>query len=295
MMITHVVVAAARHLEPASASATIAQWLADVLGRRLLPPRPRSLVLFVDNASPPPAARALRDACARASAAGPIEVRYVRNQDWADGFGFELGAWRWALRHSLGKTTTTTTSSSSSGGGEGGADDAELSIATDALLYLTQDSLRLWRPALPYPPPRSFTAAPLLSFASGGGAIQGVTPDEAASQWRAAAAALRRVERATPFLPGRRYTGAFGPSLLTTVANGKALLARGLFDMLRVQSKVDEQLSERLLGWFVTHDLHQPCSVGGDYYLNFVLPKSLGRLDPADRAFAKDFRNRSET
>jgi hypothetical protein len=169
-------------------------------------------------------------------------------------------------------------------------------LATDALIYLTQDSLRLARPALPYPPPRTFTAAPLLSFASGGGALQGITASDAASEWRRVApAALRSIANATPVRPLTPFTSAFGPSLLVTWAAAQALHARGLFEMLRVRSKLDEQMSERLLGWFITHDLQtqQPCSVGGDYYLNFLLPWTLGRLDPADRAFSKDFRNRT--
>ena len=138
-LLTHAVVAATRYTGANGADAAAGmceRWRRDVLQAGLLPPS--SVFYAVDNASPAPVQDALRRACHDPEA----RMRYARNDDWAAGRGFELGAWRWAVLHVL----------------------PTLPLAEDALVYLLQDSLYLRRPALPYPPPAGFRAASLLSF-----------------------------------------------------------------------------------------------------------------------------------
>jgi hypothetical protein len=33
--------------------------------------------------------------------------------------------------------------------------------------------------------------------------------------------------------------------------------------MMRVKAKLEEQRSERVIGWFLTHDVGEPCSIAG--------------------------------
>ena len=64
-----------------------------------------------------------------------------------------------------------------------------------------------------------------------------------------------------------RFMSNFGPNLLVTWKTARRLQQRGFFDMLRVRSKLDEQISERVIGYLLTHDKemrHSACSVGGD-------------------------------
>jgi hypothetical protein len=57
--------------------------------RRVLP-KGSSTVLFVDNATPSLAGDVMREECARHG------LRYALNGEWSAGYGYELGAWRWA-------------------------------------------------------------------------------------------------------------------------------------------------------------------------------------------------------
>ena len=126
-MKTHVVVVATRF---GSGNWSIDEHPAAAMVRRQiraaklwLPPK-QSAVVIVDNMSPDDAAAAMRAACANESDALII---CVKNEDWARGFGYELGAWRWAVKKVL----------------------PSLALVKDAIVYLMQDSLRLAAPALP--------------------------------------------------------------------------------------------------------------------------------------------------
>ena len=91
---THVVVVAARFGQYPKANRTldtvrrIVSAQATVL-RHVLP-KGSSTVLFVDNATPSLAGDVMREECARHG------LRYARNDEWSAGYGYELGAWRWA-------------------------------------------------------------------------------------------------------------------------------------------------------------------------------------------------------
>lgn len=246
--ITHVAVAAARHSDAARAISTCDRWRQED-AKPMLPPG-RSVVVIVDNASPEPARTALRERCQN----GRDRI-YARNDDWSLGYGFELGAWRWAILHVL----------------------PSLPLRPDAIIYFTQDSLQFNQPALPYPPPPSFKAAALVTFlepertnynralllsAPGRGALP---PLESHRTWTTLAAdALSRLRGAPPFHHRESFSGCFGPAFLATWASARALQARGFFDMLRVESKLDEQITERLIGWILRYDLGNACSVAGD-------------------------------
>ena len=92
--LTHVVVVAARFGQYPKANRTldtvrkIVSSQAAVL-RRVLP-KGSSTVLFVDNATPSLAGDVMREECARHG------LRYALNGEWSAGYGYELGAWRWA-------------------------------------------------------------------------------------------------------------------------------------------------------------------------------------------------------
>ena len=195
---------------------------------------PRGLVLVVEN-----------DAIAlSARAAAKRGLAYARNRDYPS-YGFELGAWRWALREELPR----------------------LNLCDDAVIYLTQDSLVLNDSPLDYPP-RNLTSTRIYSF-DGLKPLLGVPRKE--RHWAAAAAEAfrsvqgadfdRRVSRETGF------AGCFGPNLAGTYAHLRSLLRRGVFDMMRAKTKLDEQRSERILGLFLERDAatRDAGAVGGDY------------------------------
>ena len=322
--LTHVVVVAARFGQFPKANRTldtvrrIVSSQAAVL-RRVLP-KGSSTVLFVDNATPSLAGDVLREECARHG------LRYARNDEWSAGYGYELGAWRWAVLKVL----------------------PTFDLATDAIVYLmqaahapgcnhrrpacnhvhpgctlrgclspcvsAQDSMTLERWPLRYPPPASFRAASLLSFAPEEpptlaptlapnpspntnpnpkpnpnsdqhaaraqlsprphlpphqeASILGI--DQGAEAQRSAwvgdtSAALRLVEQADPAAPATtaRFSGCYGPGLVATWGAASELGRRGFFSMMRIRAKLEEQRSERVIGWFLTHDVGEPCSVAG--------------------------------
>ena len=109
--------------------------------------------------------------------------------------------------------------------------------------------------------------------------------NESDAIWVAAAErALRGVQRAPPragesapavhgtkhaaslSLPraGDVFMGCFGPNFFASYHGAVALLRRGVFDMMRVRTKLNEQVSERVLGWVLSRELSSPCSVAGD-------------------------------
>ena len=195
---------------------------------------PRSLFLVVEN----DAADASREAV---EAAG---LAYARNGDYPD-FGFELGAWRWAMRRAL------------PGAG----------LCADAVVYLTQDSLVLNRPPLAYPPPPSLNATRIYAF-DGSKQLLGVPHGE--RHWIPEAAAAFASVAGAPdaaISPAKAFAGCFGPNVVGTYAAWVALEARGFFDMMRVRTKLDEQRSERVLGLFLERDAasRDRSSIGGDY------------------------------
>ena len=51
--------------------------------------------------------------------------------------------------------------------------------------------------------------------------------------------------------------------------------------MMRVKAKLEEQRSERVIGWFLTHDVGEPCSVAGPAH------QSVGTLARAYNATAR--------
>ena len=140
-----------------------------VVKRHVLPKS--SLLIFVDNDTPSAAGDAMRAACKKEG------LLYVRNANWSRGFGFELGAWRWAVLHELPTHVGV--------------------LAPDTLVYLMQDSMTLARWPLLYPPPASFRAASLLSFVPESSLMLGVaaTPKAQREAWTAVTSnALRRVQ-----------------------------------------------------------------------------------------------------
>ena len=261
--ITHVVIAAARFTEAAAVRPTIAR---QSRARQAFLPAAASALVVVDNGSPTAAADELRSVCGEPEDCGSWynhtcgrSCHYLRNGDWEAGFGYELGAWRWAVQRELPRWPN---------------------LAADALVYLLQDSTMLARPALPFPPPPSFRAgmACLVSYrpeGSGRGnriGLLGVPSNESAAlEARAIRTALSSLTPATVATSAMtatspRYMSCFGPNVVVTWRVAQRLVSRGFFDMLRVRSKRDEQLSERAIGFFLTHDdeVRQPCSVAGD-------------------------------
>lgn len=207
-------------------------------------PAGRNALVVVDNNSPSAAATVLASACQRA------DLVYTRNEQWALGFGYELGAWRWAILKELPR----------------------LLLAREALVYLTQDSVTLSETALPFPPPSGFGAAMLLSFRTEGNrrpiSLLGLPQNASAALESSAIRAALATVRDAPAVPSDmpRFMSCFGPNLLVTWQTARRLEERGLFEMLRVRTKLDEQVSERVVGFFFTHDRHerQPCAVAGD-------------------------------
>lgn len=63
------------------------------------------------------------------------------------------------------------------------------------------------------------------------------------------------------------FPACFGPNVVGRYDVIRSLLARGLFDMMRVRTKLDEQRSERILGLFLARDpaTLDTGSLGGDY------------------------------
>lgn len=252
--LTHVVVLAARFTRSSMASNMVRKQAHSV--RRFLPSN-RSAMIIVDNASPHAVAVELKGTCERLDDAA--HCIYARNGDWERGFGYELGAFRWALR----ETIPTVLSSR---------------LAPNAILYFMQDSLTLAHDALPYPPPSWFAGAPLISYRTEGHGhpitLIGVPRDQSAGieveVTRAALATVRNapvVSTSPSDGPLVRYMSNFGPNLVTTWSSAHWLLQRGFFDMLRVRTKFDEQVSERVIGYFFTHDQelhHAACSLAGD-------------------------------
>ena len=73
------------------------------------------------------------------------------------------------------------------------------------------------------------------------------------------------VEQADPAAPAAtaRFSGCYGPGLVATWGAASELGRRGFFSMMRIKAKLEEQRSERVIGWFLTHDVGEPCSVAG--------------------------------
>jgi hypothetical protein len=278
--ITHAIVAAARFPhggDAEKARGMVEAWRKHVLLAELLPPRGRAVLIIVDNCSPKAVEKALRAACTSNSSGTHPRIIYARNDAWVSGYGFELGAWRWAMRHVL----------------------PSLGLVQDALVYFVQDSLRLALPALPYPPPAAFQAAPLLSFPGlpPGERDMGVgdlpVRDEKGRKldgegtWAAvAAAAVGRVRGAPPMDPHAvgPFTGCFGPNMLATWAAARSLMARGFFEMLKVRSKVDEQISERLIGWLLSHALLDDSAAAASSVAASIAPSAVETMPKAASA-----------
>ena len=232
---THVVVAAA-HYQRDNASQALMQHILSLqreAREKWLGPF-ESLFLVVENDD---------DAYSRA----PVEaagLSYARNEAYPE-FGFELGAWRWAVTRVLP-----------------GAD-----VCDDAVVYLTQDSLIMNRAPMPHPPPASFVATRVYSF-DGTKQLLGVPRSE--RHWQPeAAAAFSRVAGGpdAAISPKKTFAGCFGPNVVGLWSAWTRLASRGFFDMMRVRKKLDEQRSERVLGLFLQRDgdVLDNSSIGGDY------------------------------
>ena len=63
--------------------------------------------------------------------------------------------------------------------------------------------------------------------------------------------------------------------------------------MLNVTSKVDEQATERIIGWFLAYSVGSQCSVAGDYWRQLVTAAPAWQPPPNERPFRKHFLNRS--
>ena len=142
----HVIVASAHYGDDDASQALMRRLLEQhsAATRQWLPRLERSLVLVVEN-----------DAFERSrGAVEALNLSYALNRDYPD-FGFELGAWRWALKVVL----------------------PSLEICADAVVYLTQDSLILNREPISYPPPATLNATRIYSF-DGTKALNGVPRSE---------------------------------------------------------------------------------------------------------------------
>lgn len=295
---THAVVLAARFTRSAMVTAMIERHARSTL--TYLPANGSSVLIIVDNGSPREVADVLRGACEQH---GP-SIIYAKNTDWRDGFGYELGAWRWAVRAVLPSLEQQQQPIGSS------SELRRRRLADDAIVYLMQDSVALAHAALPYPPPRWFYAASLISYRTEGhGAgipLIGVPRNmSSAIEADATRAALATVENAPEILtsnkssathaPLTRFMSNFGPNLLVTWKTARRLQQRGFFDMLRVRSKLDEQISERVIGYLLTHDKemrHSACSVGGD--ISSHLSRCAARRSCNVGAFDKVFLGRGD-
>jgi len=242
--LTHVVVAAAHYGDDAS-SHDLMHFLVAHHERALktLMPRNTSAILFVGNVAPP-TSEVLRAACANAS------LHYARNEDWPR-WGFELGAWRWAAAHTL----------------------PNMGLCDDAIVYFTQDSLILNRPPLAYPPPHKFTAATIYWFH--GNLSLSHSPrrmNQQQARERTALAAFATVRGAASPDEIRAtkddFHGSFGPNFAATWAVVRRLRDRKFFDMMRVETKLREQESERVVGLFlqIDADTRSDEALGGYYY-----------------------------
>ena len=197
-----------------------------------------------------------------------------------------------------------------------------LRLRRDALIYFVQDSLMLRQPLYAYPPPPTFIAASMISFSPsktfmdpGGGrtlsqnesdavwvaaaqqALAGVqsTPQRAGVASNAVATtALHGSRRASSATPGwtqptpratDAFMGCFGPNFFSSYHGARSLLERGVFDMMHVRTKLDEQVSERVLGWFIGRELNSPCSVAGDITSHLTHCAKLGgcRFGPFEK------------
>ena len=277
--LTHVVVVAARWNADPDRMVWTLRKLSN--GWRRYLPRNRSAVVIVDNLSPLAVGDQLRAECSG------VRVVYTRNKDHAYGRGFELGAWRWAMRHVL----------------------PGLNMRDDTILYFTQDSLSLNRHALRYPPPHSFEAAALLSFDYEAAKIRGLSAEQTYERLRITVSRLQELppsaqEALRDDRPSGNRTaagartkmyGCFGPNMVSTWSYARALENRGFFDLINATVKADEELAERAIGWLMSRGAVglPSCSVSGNYYRNFVLPWP-NRIDYHQRAFNKVFNNRTD-
>lgn len=256
-------------------------------------------IVVVDNGSPEQVAATLRIACSRTN------ISYARNEAWAQGYGYELGAWRWAVQRALPSIVPP--------------------LASDAIIYFVQDSLTLQpRAALTYPPPLTFEATCLITFRPSGnrhpvlvGAGLSVNESDAivASAVRAALAKLRGAVHAEQVRPSSSFVGCFGPNVVMSWRGARRLEQRGFFEMLRVRSKREEQLAERITGYVFTHALQpeahahvhvgeqaaswseaaeaasSPCSVAGDLTSHLTLCAAARRCQ--FWGFEKHYRGRT--
>lgn len=217
-------------------------------------------MVLVDNASP--AAGAVRKA---AHVAGMV---YARNDDAVDnGFGYELGAWRWAVAHVLPK----------------------VGLAEDAVVYLVQDTLFLAGKSgvVPYPPPEGFRGTRVYHFEAG--------PYWHRQNWepalKEAARKLGLDEPAPvpdpPAVTG--FKGCFGPNLVLRWSEARALRDRGFFDMLRAGDKDDEQRTERVIGWALKELLGDDGSLCGHFRDSLWATNPRGHPKEAAPCFRKEY------
>jgi len=209
---------------------------------KTLMPRNTSAILFVGNVAPP-TSEVLRAACANAS------LHYARNEDWPR-WGFELGAWRWAAAHTL----------------------PNMGLCDDAIVYFTQDSFILNRSPLAYPPPAAFRAASIYWFY--GNTSLSHIPDgmnQVQARERTAQKAFKKVRGAASAGEIRAtiddFHGSFGPNFAATWAVTRRLRDRKFFDMMRIETKLREQESERVIGHFlqIDADIRSDEALGGYY------------------------------
>ena len=120
-LITHVFVVATRFSATSTGAAehpAAAMVQRQIAAARRWLPLGRSALVIVDNNSSAEASGVLHSLCA----AEPGLVIYSLNHDWALGYGYELGAWRWAVSRVLPDLA---------------------GLAHDAIVYLVQDGVNL--------------------------------------------------------------------------------------------------------------------------------------------------------
>mmetsp|Transcript_26009 Transcript_26009/g.41865 ORF Transcript_26009/g.41865 Transcript_26009/m.41865 type:complete len:306 (+) Transcript_26009:3-920(+) len=206
----------------------------------VLPGSPFGKMILVDNSSPlgPEVERLCSE----------YGIEYTRNEDTDNGFQRELGAWRWAVKKVLPR----------------------LPLYDDSIIYFLQDSM-LARSMMRYPPPQGLRATRVFYF-EGGKWIP-------INSWvDIGARAMKNVKDAPPFdvqkiRSGKDvFNGMFGPNFIATWNFTRTMEKRGVFDMLQVKRKLDEEATERILGWFLSHDVGDDNAIGGHFQRPVTAP-----------------------
>ena len=146
----------------------------------------------------------------RGQVSARLGLVYARNDDAEKGgWGYELGAWRWAMHHVL----------------------PGLDVAPDAYIYMLQDSIFIQTPraALPYPPPSPLKLMRVFgyraTYANLAGMSPGIHTHRQLEHWKLCVKVMRSmIENITdaPKFPdyqhvlpkGKGFVSVFGPSFV---------------------------------------------------------------------------------